>query len=82
MQIVFCHVHIGVTDDTLDGGKVYAKSLHLGYIGMTAAVGRQYPNLFQISQSLLELIPEVGRVAGHPGPLAGLPDKLVGRIPQ
>ena len=59
MQIVFCHVHIGVTYDTLDGGQVNAKGLHLRYISMAAAVGRQNPNLFHVFQCLLKLIPEV-----------------------
>ena len=67
MQIVFCHVHIGMTYDTLDGGKVNTQSLHLGYIGVTAAVGRQNPDFFHVFQGLLELVPEVGRVAGHSG---------------
>ena len=82
MQIVFCHVHIGMTYDTLDGSKVYAKSLHLGYIGMTAAVGRQHPDLFHVFQCLFELVPEVGRVTGHPRFLHRLPDKLVVGVPE
>ena len=82
MQIVFCHVHIGMTHDALDGSEINAQGLHLRYISMAAAVGRQYPNFFHVFQGLLELVPEVGRVTGHSGLLYRLPDEFVVGIPE
>ena len=82
MQIVFCHVHIGVPHDALDSGEVNAQGLHLRYISMAAAVGRQHPNFFHVFQCLFELVPEVGRVAGHPRLLHRLPDEFVVGIPE
>ena len=82
MQIVFCHIHIGMTYDTLNGSQVNAQGLHLRYVCMAAAVGRQHPDFFHVFQSLFELVPEVGRIAGHSGFLHRLPDELVVCIPE
>ena len=52
MQIVLGHVHIRVTDNALDGGKVNTQHLHLRHIGMPTAVRRQHPNPFHRFQCL------------------------------
>ena len=38
MQIVLGHIHIRVTDDTLDGSKVNTQHLHLGNVGVPTAM--------------------------------------------
>ena len=68
------HVDVGVTDDTLDGGKINAQSLQLADIGVPAAVGGQDTYPFYLTNGTLELIPEVGWVTGLIF-FACLPDK-------
>ena len=43
MQIVLGHIHIRVTDNALDGGKVNTQHLHLGNVGVPTAMGCQNP---------------------------------------
>ena len=43
MQIVLCHIHIRVSNDTLDCRKVNTQHLHLGNVGMPPAMGCQDP---------------------------------------
>ena len=57
------HINVCVTDDALNGGKVYAKSLHLRHISMTAAVGCQHTDTGDLLQSLFEMIAEGSGVA-------------------
>jgi len=82
MQIVLGHIHIRVTDDTLDGSKVNTQHLHLGNVGVPTAMGCQNPYPLDGFQSLFELIPEVRGIAGHARFLGRFPDILIGCIPK
>lgn len=39
VQIVFGHIYVCMTDNTLNSGQVYTKRLHLRHIGVSTAVG-------------------------------------------
>ena len=82
MQIVLGHIHIRVTDNALDGGKVNTQHLHLGNVGVPTAMGCQNPYPLNGFQRLFELIPEVRGIAGHARFLGRFPDVLIGRIPK
>ena len=58
------HAHVGMSHDALNGGKIHAQRLHLRYIGVSAAVRCQHADFGDGFQRFLELIAEVGRVAG------------------
>ena len=64
MEIMLGHVDIGVSDDALDRGQVYAQGLHLGHIGVTAAVRCQNPDPVDFSDGFLEFLQEVIRITG------------------
>ena len=63
VEIVLGHIHIGVSYDALDGGKVHAQRLHLRYIGVSAGVGRQLAHTFDLFESFPKFIPEIGGIA-------------------
>ena len=57
------HIHIGGTDNALDGGEVHAQRLHLRYIGVSAGVRRQLTHSFDFLESFPKFIPEIGGIA-------------------
>src|SRR5699024_1718686 len=65
MQIMLCHIYISMAYDTLDRGKVNSQCLHLGNIGVSAAMGCQHPNAFYLCKRFLKLLPEVGGITRH-----------------
>ena len=56
--------------------------LHLGNIGVSAAVRCQNPNPLHPFHRLLKLRPEGGRVAGQPRLSGRFPDELIRRVPE
>jgi len=82
MEVMPGHIQIGMADDGLDRGQIHAHGLHLGYIGMAAAVGRQQPHAGDLRQSLPELVPEMAGVAGVARLPGRLPDVGTALLPQ
>ena len=82
MQIMPGHVQIRMAYNALNRGQVNSQSLHLGHIGMAAAVGRQHPHTGDLPQSLPEFVPEVAGVAGIPRLPGRLPDICTALLPQ
>lgn len=62
VQIMLSHIHISVTYDALNGGKVHAQRLHLRYIGVSAGVGRQLEHAFDLFESFPKVISEIRRI--------------------
>ena len=82
MEVMPGHIQIGMADDGLDRGQINAHGLHLGYIGMAAAVGRQQPHAGDLLQCLPELVPEMAGVAGVARLPGRLPDVGTALLPQ
>ena len=82
MEVMPGHIQIGMADDGLDRCQINAHGLHLGYIGMAAAVGRQQPHAGDLLQSLPELVPEMAGVAGVARLPGRLPDVGTALLPQ
>ena len=81
MEIMLSHLGISMTYDALDGLNVHAQRLHLRYISVAAAVGREQADIARFFQRFAEYIPEMGGIAGQAG-LGAFPDELVVGIPQ
>ena len=81
VEIMLSHIHIGVSYDALNGGKVYAQRLHLRYIGVSAGVRRQLAYSFDLFESFPKFIPEIGWVA-RGVLLALLPDEFRVDLPK
>ena len=75
MQIHLGHAGGRMPDKTLNRGEVHPHRLKLANIGVSAAMWGQYPHAIYGRQGSLELIPEIGWIAGLSG-LAHLPDVL------
>ena len=81
VEVMLCHIHIGVTHNALDGGEIHTQCLHLRDVSMAAGVRREGWNFRDGFQCLAELIAEVRGIAGIVL-LPFLPDKLLLRLPQ
>ena len=81
MEIMLSHLGISMAYDALDGLDVHAQRLHLRYISVAAAVGREQADIARFFQRFAEYIPEMGGIAGQAG-LGAFPDELVVGIPQ
>ena len=76
MEIMLSHLGISMAYDALDGLDVHAQRLHLRYISVAAAVGREQADIARFFQRFAEYIPEMGGIAGQAG-LGAFPDELV-----
>ena len=45
MEIMLSHLGVGMAYDALDGLNIHAQRLHLRYISVTAAVGREQADI-------------------------------------
>ena len=59
MQIMLRHVQIRIPHHALDGREIHAQGLHLRHVGVTAGMGRQFPDAVKGTYILLEFIPLV-----------------------
>ena len=64
MEIVFSHIYICMTHNTLNSGKINAQGLHLTYIGVSARMRCKYAYSFNLSNCLLEFVSKVRWITG------------------
>ena len=81
VEVMLSHIHVGVSYDALNGGKVHAQRLHLRYIGVSARMRRQLTHALDLFESFPKFIPEIGGVA-RGILLALLPDEFRIDLPE
>ena len=62
MQVMLCHVHFGMTTETLDGGNIHTQRLKHGNIGVPTTMGRQDAYTNDTLDGFFELILKVGGI--------------------
>lgn len=80
MEIILRRCDVSMTAEILNGLHVHTERLHLRYVGVTAAMGRQETDTADRFERLLEVLAEYTRIANRRG--LPMPDEGLGGLAE